>query len=396
MGLSLAVKCGWAAPEVEEAFSRARQLCEESGNALLLSSLRGLSVHTLLRADLSAASKVAKQFWALTRDSQDTVSQLAASNAMGMALWAMGEPDAANEHFEHALALYSQKHHLNTIAMSNEDLGSLSRRMLSICLWNRGYPDRALAGAYEAVALAHQLSHPFTQGGAHYAAAHLHLFRREWQACQEHAEVVIKLAEDYEMGDNLTYAVIARDAALAYQGNPGEGIAQMLRSIEAYRAKGANLMMTCYLGLAADLYGMEWQIAEGLNVVDEALAMTARTGERWWEAELHRTKGKLLIKRAIADAGSLPSLDDQSPLASIEPSTLAETEACFQRAMEVAGRQNAKSLELRAATSLGRFWWLLGKKEEARAMVVKVLGWFTEGADTADLNDAKALIDELR
>jgi predicted ATPase len=207
---------------------------------------------------------------------------------------------------------------------------------------------------------------------------------------------VIKLAEEHDMGDNLIYATIARDAAAAYQGNPVEGIEQMRQSIEAYRAKGSNLMMTCYLGLVADLYGMEWQVAEGLRVVDEALATAGRTGERWWEAELHRTRGKLLIKQAIAVAGALPSLDDQSPLALIDPSTLSETENCFHRAIEVARSQYAKSLELRAVTSLGRFWLLCGKKDEARAMIAEIFDWFTEGFDTADLKDAEALLDELQ
>lgn len=396
LGLSLAGERGWAAPEVEDAFRRARELSETTGETLPLStSVRGLCVHHLLRADLAQARAQGERFLQLAQTSQDETSLLAAHNALGMTHWAAGQPLTAQENFERALHLYSADEHRRLMAMSNEDLGVLSRRMSGICLWSMGHPDRALSEAYEAVNLAQQLRHPFSQGGAHYAAAHLHLFRREWQACEEHAETVIQLAQEYDLGDNLTYATIARDAARAYQGNPVEGITQMRQSIAAYQAKGANLMMTCYLGLVADLHGLEWQIAEGLRVVDEALALAARTGERWWEAELHRTRGKLLIKEALAAQSALPSLAEQTPLGALDPALLAEAESCFLRARDVAQEQNAKALELRAVTSLGRFWALQGKRAEARAAVQPVFAWFREGTRTADWQDAQALLSEL-
>src|SRR5262249_35530030 len=163
--------------------------------------------------------------------------------------------------------------------------------------------------------------------------------------------------------------------ALAHKGQTQEGIEQMSQGLTVWRATGAELLRPCYLALLSEAYGMRGQPEAGLTVLTEALELVDTTGERWYEAELHRLRGALLLQQ---------SLDHQ-----------AEAETCFQHAISIAQNQSAKSWELRAATSMARLWQQQGKRQEAHDLLASVYGWFTEGFDTADLIDAKALLDEL-
>jgi predicted ATPase len=162
---------------------------------------------------------------------------------------------------------------------------------------------------------------------------------------------------------------------VAMQGEAEGGLAQMRQALSAMRATGLALKQSWFLGMFAEACGHTGQIEEGLHTVEEALAHVDRTGERLWEAELHRLKGKLLCRHTAAPA--------------------AEVETCFQQALAVARGQGAKWWELRAAMSLSRLWQRQGKRAEARQLLAEVYGWFTEGFDTADLQEAKALLDEL-
>ena len=174
--------------------------------------------------------------------------------------------------------------------------------------------------------------------------------------------------------------------ALAEQGQGAEGIAQMRQGLAAYRATGAEQWRPYVLALLAEGYGKAGQREDGLSVVAEALAQVDKTGERFYEAELYRLKGELSLQSEITNPQH-PALSTQAK---------AEAEACFHKAIEIARRQQAKSLELRAVMSLVRLWQQQSKKEEARQMLAELYGWFTEGFDTKDLQEAKALLEELR
>jgi predicted ATPase len=163
--------------------------------------------------------------------------------------------------------------------------------------------------------------------------------------------------------------------ALAHQGQAQEGIEQIHQGMIAYRATGAEIWRLYFLALLAEAYGTTGQLEEGLAGLAEALTLTDTTGERWYEPELYRLKGALLLQQ---------SSDNH-----------LEAETCFQQAIAIAQNQQAKSFELRAATSLARLWQQQGKRDEARQVLGDVYGWFTEGFDTADLKDAKVLLDEL-
>jgi predicted ATPase len=247
--------------------------------------------------------------------------------------------------------------------------------LAALTLWLLGYPDQGLASSQASLALAQQLAHPLSLTNALYRAAMLHHLRREASLTQIRAEAAMAIATDQEFPLPLAEATHLRGWALAATGHEGEGIAQIQQGLTAYRATGAAAYRPYYLALLAEASTQVGQTAEGLEALAEALATLAKSRTRWWEAELHRLKGELLLQHAVAQPG--------------------EAAACFQQALAVARRQQAKSLELRAAMSLARLWQGQGKRTEAQQMLAEVYGWFTEGFDTADLQEAKALLAAL-
>jgi predicted ATPase len=244
-----------------------------------------------------------------------------------------------------------------------------------LALWVLGYPDQALERSGAALTLAQELAHPFSLMFALYEAALLHQFRRERPLTLELAERAMRVSTEQAFASWLAGGTILRGWALAQQGQGDEGIAQMRQGLAAYLAMGAELGRPRQLAMLAEAHGRVGQTAEGLAVLAEALTAVHKTGERFYEAELYRLKGELLLALSAANH--------------------AEADACFRQALAVARRQQAKSWELRAATSLARLWQQQGKRDEALELLAPVYGWFTEGFDTADLQEAKALLDEV-
>ncbi len=246
---------------------------------------------------------------------------------------------------------------------------------MALALWVRGYPDQALQRSQEALTLAQELSHPQSLVYALFYAALLYQYYREGRATQKRAETVIVLAREQEFTFWVAGGTLLRGWALAEQGQGEDGITQMCQGLAAWRASGAELGRPYFLALVAEGCGKMGPVEEGLTLLAEALAAVHNTGERWCEVELYRLKGELLLARSGEDHG--------------------EAEACFRQALETARRQGAKSLELRAAMSLSRLWQQQGKGDEARELLAPIYGWFTEGFDTADLQEAKVLLEEL-
>jgi predicted ATPase len=247
-------------------------------------------------------------------------------------------------------------------------------------LWYLGYPEQALKQSREAVALAQALSHPFSLASALDFTTGVQMGLREVQVVKEQAEALMALSLEQGFSLLVAWATIHRGWALAEQGQGEEGIGPMRQIIAATLATGARAAMTCGHAWLAEAYGQVGQTEEGLNLVAEALALVDQTGERCYEAELYRLQGELLQKS-----------EARSP----KPEREGEAETCFHQALHVARGQSAKSWELRAAMSLSRLWQRQGKREEARRLLGEVYGWFTEGFDTPDLQEAKALLEEL-
>lgn len=284
----------------------------------------------------------------------------------------LGEFIVAGKHFEAGLSYYRPGQNLPYHTITAPSVGTASEQARN--LWILGYPDCALRQAQQAYELADRQANPGTLGFALVLTALVHQLRREEVACQEKAEAVITLSREKDIADNLLWASCTRGWAIARQGRPEEGVAQLRETTTICKAVGAEIALTQFLALLAEAYLCAGQIAAALITVEEALAMTARNRDRYYDAELHRMRGELLL---------------------LNGATEAEAETCFQQAIAIAQQQSARSWELRAATSLARLWQQQGKTAAARQMLAAIYGWFTEGFDTADLQDAKALLEEL-
>jgi class 3 adenylate cyclase/predicted ATPase len=376
LGASLNISKSAAAPEVGHTYTRARQLCQYlEDSQQLFPVLRGLWNYYQVRADYQTAHALGEQLLTLAQQVQDPSMLVAAHRAGGMTLFWMGAVASAQTHFAQGIALYDPTHNRASTFLYGEDAGVICHIYAAWTLWMLGYPEQGLARSQEAMMLAQQSAHPYSRSFALCCAAIFHQFRREARWTQERADAVILLAQEQGFPQWRAQGSIVRGWALALQGQAKEGIEQLQQSMQAFRAPGAEINQPYFLALLAEAHGMIGQPEGGLTALAEALTLVDTTGERWYEPELYRLKGELLLQQSTDNA--------------------TEAEACFHHALAIARHQQAKSLELRAATSLARLWQQQGKRQEAHDLLAPVYGWFNEGFDTADLKDAKALLDEL-
>jgi predicted ATPase len=376
LGPALMATKGWAAPEVEHAYTRARELCQQVGDTpQLFVVLKSLFYLYYIRAEYQTAHELEEHLLQLANQQQDTVWRLWAYHSLGVASLLRGEIAPARMHFEHGTALYVPQEHGTLAFRYGHDPGVLCLAYAGLALWLLGYPEQAVQRGREALTLAQDLSHPYSLGVALILLTMVHQWRQEGQVTHEQADATVVLAIEQEFALILAFGTIMRGRALAAQGQGAEGIVHIRQGLASTQTIGAEIFWPYFLVLLAQAYGQVAQPEAGLTVLAEALALVDKTGERWCEAELHRLKGELLLAQS--------------------PDNHTEAETCVQKALDVACHQQAKSLELRAATSMARLWQQQGKRDEARQLLAEVYDWFTEGFDTLDLKEAKALLDEL-
>jgi predicted ATPase len=393
LGLALIATKGYAAPEVEKTYARARQLCQQIGDtAQLFPVLRGLWIFYVVRGALQAARELGEQILSLAQRQRDPVLLVEAHRVLGTTVFYLGELAQAREHLDQGIALYDRRQHRSLAFLYGQDPAVTCLSYAAWALWLLGYPDQALKRCHEALALSQELSHPFTQVYALVFAAGLHGYRREAQVVQERAEAAITLAAQQGFTFWVAMASIRRGWALAEQGQPEEGSAQIRQGQAAYQATGAEISRPANFAMLAEAYAKGGRAEEGLSVLAEALAAAHRTGESYYEAELYRLKGELQLRQAAGRDGWHPDAPGPFMGAKAEEPVQTEAEAYFRQALDTARRQHAKSLELRAAMSLSRLWQQQGRHEEAQHMLAATSSWFTEGFDTADLQEAKALL----
>jgi len=256
-----------------------------------------------------------------------------------------------------------------------QDPGVVCRGFAAMILWLQGYPAQALVRLHEALALAHALADPFSLAFARCLATYVYQFRRDVSAVHEQAEAAVALSTEQGFPLWVAWGTILRGWALAMQGQGEAGMTQLRQGIASWRATGAAQHVSYYCTMLADVAAHLGHTEDGLQALAEAHTLVEQHEERYWEAEICRLRGVLLLR---------------------QPGTpQAEAEAWLQRALDVARRQEAKSLELRAAMSLSRLWQQQGKRAEASALLAPIYGWFAEGFDTADLQEAKALLGAL-
>jgi predicted ATPase len=394
LGGPLMAAKGYTASEVETTYTRARELCQQVGETpQLFFVLRGLEALYLVRGQLQRAHKLGEQLLTLAQRQHDPMLLIGAHMTLGGVFFFLGEFAPARRHLEQGMAFYDPEQY-RSLAWPGAHPAVQCLFYEALALWLLGYPDQALKRSHEALALAQDLSHPLSLAAALNFAAHLQQFRREWQAAQERAETLIVLSNDQGFPSTVAVGTIVRGQALAEEEGRGEeGIAQIRQGLAALQAKGAEAGRPLYLAMLAEAYEKVGQAEEGLNALSEALTLVNKTEERYYEAELYRLKGKLTLQKFQVSGSKFQV--QESPKSGVR-SPESEAEECFLRAIEIARRQEAKSLELRAVMSLSRLWQQQGKRAEARQMLADIYGWFTEGFDTKDLQEAKALLEEVR
>jgi predicted ATPase len=377
VGTPLIATKGFASPEVEKVYTRARTLCQQAGDSpQLFPVLWGLWVFYTARAQHKTARELAEQCLRLAQSAQDPELLLEAHHALGITLTALPQSESGLEHLEQSIAHYDPERHASMPFRYGQDAKVVCLAQAAWTIWIRGYPERALKKYDEALRWATEISHPYSLVAAFDFGAMVHQLRRDAQATVERAESAIRLSTEQQFAYWTAWGCILRGWALTQREQVAEGIAQMKEALSAFRATGAEVMVPYFLGLLADAYCSAGQIEEGLKVLLEAQAAVSASEERFWEAELCRLKGELTLKRNRV------------------PQDRAEAETCFLRALAIARDQSAKSLELRAAMSLHRLWQTEGRRADSRQVLAEVYGRFTEGFDTADLREAKMLIEE--
>ena len=367
---------GYSAPETGKAVMRARDLCREIGDTpQTFEVLYGVWGYVYVGGDHHAAGKLAEEGLSLAQEGGAHARLVAAHSMLGQTLVSLGRFDAAQDHLEKSIALYEPEADRTLCLIYGEDPAIASLNWLTWVLWFRGFPEQALARSHEALDKAQQLSHANTTGFALAYAAVLRHFCRDRKAAREKAQAAVDFSTEQNVPVFEAYGTVMRGWSLVEDGHPEEGVAQMHRGVAEWKAAGAVIMLPFFFALLAQGYERCGNLEEGLKLLNDAFDQVKRSGEYMWEPELHRLRATLLLSVSLKNA--------------------PEAETCFRKAMDVAQQQSAKSLELRAATSLGRLWHDQSKGEEARNLLAPIYNWFSEGFETAELKDAKALLEQL-
>jgi predicted ATPase len=376
LGTALQMTKGLAAPEVEHAYTQAHALCQQVGETPeFVPVLLGLWRFYVNRLQLHTARELGDTLLRLAQRVEDPALSVIAHYALGTTWLWLGALLAARQHLEAGIAHYTPDQSCAPLFRMGHDPGVACQSWAAMTLWLLGYPAQALARLHEALTLAHALSHPFSLASARSAAALVSQLCRDVPAVHEQAKAAVALATAQGFPQWAAIGTSLCGWARAMQGQGEVGMAEVHQGITAWRATGAALGVPYLCTVLAEVSAHLGHPADGLQALAEAHTLVEQHEERWCEAEVHRLQGVVLLRQS----GTPP----------------AEAEAWLQRALDVARRQKAKALELRAATSLARLWQQQGKRIEAYELLAPIYGWFTEGFDTADLQEAKALLEEL-
>jgi predicted ATPase len=371
---------GYASAEAGRAASRAvalgGRIAADSPAQLQAVWARGrLANFHMFRGELRTGLAIAEETLGLAERLGDPHVLSHGQYVMGLLHRHLGDPTAARRHLEAGLALYDPERDRAEAARYGFDTCTVCHAVLGWAFWDQGYPDQALRHVEEAITAARAASHPLSDAFALSFAAMLHQLRGEVALCRERAESALALAIEQVLPYWAAYAIVLSGWALVEEGQEEEGLVRLRAGIDANRATGANVRGPQWLALLAEACLDTGRIEEGLSAVSEALAVTEQTGARYREAELDRLEGELRLAAKQPDKSG--------------------AEGSFRKAIAIARAQQAKSFELRAATSLARLLARQGRRAEARDLLAPIYGWFTEGFDTSDLKDAKALLDQL-
>jgi predicted ATPase len=367
---------GSTAPEVEQTYARARALCAQVGDTPRhFPTLWGLCRFYLGRGALPTARELGEQLDRMAQHEADPTHLIEAHDALGTTLFFLGEYGAAQTHLEQGIALTDPVAPRALALRHGVVPGVECLTIAAHTLWCLGAPAQAAQRSQEALALAQVLPHRYSLAVTRFWAAWLHYRCRDVPAVQAQADALLTLATAHGFPLHVGTGTCWRGWALAMQGQGEVGLAELRQGLAAVVATGAELWRSLCLVLLAEAAGHAGQVEEGLRRLSEARTVMEANGQGDLLAEAYRLQGACLLRQSAPDA--------------------AQAEAWFQQALAIARNQQAKSWELRSAMSLSRLWQQQGKRAEASELLAPIYGWFTEGFDTADLQEAKALLETL-
>ncbi|HVX75110.1 MAG TPA: adenylate/guanylate cyclase domain-containing protein [Bradyrhizobium sp.] len=369
LGIPLIAVRGYASAETREAFSRARSLCLQLGDVPeYFQALFGLWGHSWMGGKNDDALQKAEEFLSRARTLSDPVPLMVAHRVMGSTLLTIGNFPSSAHHFEQTIKLSSSKGEpLYNLYMVEPQAASLL--LLSWDLWFLGYPDQALSRVSEALALGEDLGHPYTIAFAHYMTSVVHLLRGDAARAFESADKSLEMSREQRFSLYEILSRISRGRAAGDLGRVEEARTEIALGLDQARRNGVGFMLPMMDSWLAEMHARAGENEYALSIVEGCLANRGDVTGRAWVAELHRQKATILL--------------------ALDASKIAEAESHLRKSIEVARGQSARSLELRAATSLAELWRAQGKPDAAWALLEPLCRWFDEGAETADLKRAR-------
>jgi len=371
LGIPLIAVQGYAAEETREAFARARSLCLKlDSRSEYFQALYGLWGHAWMSGKNDEALNMAEEFLSRSRASRETVPLMMAHRVMGSTLLTVGEFELSRQHFDESIARSKRKDKRSLYNLYMVEPRAASLLLSSWDLWFLGYPDQALSRVVDALALARDLEQPYTIAFAYYMTSVVHLLRGEPELALASAEESLRMSREQRFSLYVILSIISRGRALGGLGQLREAKLEIQLGLDEARSKGVGFMLPMMNSWLADMHARSGKNETALSIVEQVLANIGDVTGRSWESELRRQKGQLFL--------------------ALDPARASQAESCFKEALEVARHQKAKSLELRAATSLAALWETQGRFSEARGLIAPIYGWFNEGTDTEDLRRARA------
>jgi adenylate cyclase len=366
---------GYGAPEVGRALKRARELCDKFGETpQLFTALSLLVMFYALKAEYRTAIELGEQTNRIADKEDDSFLRSVSYSILGWPLINVAEFEKSLDYMNYVIERYDPEKFFPWTFIVGQDVGQIAYTWKSLLLWFFGYPDQALKSSLEAISLARKLGHPHTLAFGLTIGCIFHWFIRDYKTVRKYTEELIPLSSDGGFIFWWAHGIFYQGERKTQEGQVDEGIKQMHEGLETMLATGTETCMTRLRARLAEACLKVKRPEEGLSAIDQTFDVLCRHDEIYFEAELHRLKGELLL---------------------MQGKTESEVEACYQKAIEVSRSQKAKSLELRAAMSLSRLWQKQGKKDDALKLLKEIYGWFTEGFNTGDLKEAKALLDDM-
>ncbi len=374
LAISQQITKGYWAQETAATIARTRMLCQRLGDPPELSQVFfSVWLHYIGAPELQKARQTAEQFLDIARGAKDPALLVMAHGILGVTMQHQGEIPGAYEQFEEALRHHDPANYKHYLDLYKFEPGIYVRSESVRTLWMLGYPDQAWLRSEETLALARTIPSPPASAFIHLLTAILCQFLRQPEKARQMAEACIAVCDEHGVATERGHVMFQYGWAIAELGQVEKGISIVRAALEAEHSAGGEINYPQKIACLAEIHRHAGHAEEGLKAVEDGLAFSERTGNTHYDTELWRLRGELF------------KMQDKT----------AEAECCFQKAIEIARQQSAKSLELRSATSLARLWEQQRKRTEARQVLGEIYGWFTEGFDTADLKEAASLLGEL-